>query len=108
MKYLFSLFILGLASMPNLTHAEERIELEQTTVTGNRELPKITHIVPWQAAQLAAPEPPPLDHLIDGALLPLDRHAFRRRILYYYELFSSGTTAEVSSGTGIKPLIPYE
>ncbi len=103
MKHLFSIFILGLASMPNLIHAEERIELEQTTVTGNRELPKITHIIPWQTAQLAAPEPPPLDHLIDDALLRLDRDAFRRRILYYYELFPSGTAADQSSATGIKP-----
>jgi hypothetical protein len=75
-----------MASILNLAYGEERIELQETTVTGNRELPKITHIVPWQSAQLPDAEQPPLEHLIDDALMPLDRDVFRRHINFYYQL----------------------
>ncbi len=93
MKHLQGILILCIATILNLASAEERIELEETTVTGNRELPRITHIVPWQTAQLPAPEPPPLDRLIDEALTPLDRDEFRRGIRYYYELSSTEQAA---------------
>ena len=69
----------------NQSFADERIELQETTVIGNRELPKITHIVPWQAAQFPAPELAPFDQLLDEALMPIDRDEFRLRVRYYYE-----------------------
>lgn len=30
------------------TYAEDKIELETTTIKGNTELPKILYVVPWQ------------------------------------------------------------
>lgn len=102
MKHLYCILILCIASMLNLAYAEERIELEETTVIENRELPKITHIAPWQAAQLPDPEQPPLDRLIDDALTPLDRDVFRRRILYYYEVSPAGQAPDESSRTTVK------
>lgn len=75
-------------------HAEERIELDETTVIGNRELPRVTYIIPWQAAPLPEAEEPSLDHLIDEALRPLDRDEFRRRISHYYE--TAGSTRDNS------------
>jgi hypothetical protein len=86
MKNLCGILIICIISMLDLAYAEEPIKLQETTVIGNRELPKITHIVPWQAAQPPDPEQPPIDHLIDDALMPLDRDAFRRSIHNYYEL----------------------
>ena len=80
------LILLLLATSQSLALAEDRIELEQTTVIDNHELPKITYIVPWQAAQLPKVEAPPLDDLIDDALTPLDRDVLRSQIQYYYEL----------------------
>jgi hypothetical protein len=33
------------------SHADERIEMETTIIKGNKELPKILFIVPWQDAK---------------------------------------------------------
>ena len=79
-----ALLVMLLASSQGTTFAEDRIQLDQTTVIDNHELPKITYIVPWQAAQLPDQEPPPLDDLIDEALTPLDRDVLRNQIQYYY------------------------
>lgn len=46
-KKLLSLLVLFAACMPQV-NAEDKIELEITTIKGNRELPKILYVVPWQ------------------------------------------------------------
>ena len=79
-------FLILLAGTQGTALAEDRIQLDRTTVIDNHELPKITYIVPWQAAQLPQLEKPPLDTLIDGALTPLDRDVLRSQIQYYYEV----------------------
>ena len=38
--------ILAMSWLPAM--ADESLELEGTTITGNRELPKALHIVPWK------------------------------------------------------------
>lgn len=86
MRHLFCFFLISLASALCVSHAEERLELKETKVTGNPELPKITYIVPWQASQLPDKEAPPLDQLIDDALMPLDRDVLLRRIHYFHDV----------------------
>lgn len=78
--------------------AEDRLQLDQTTVIDNHELPKITYIVPWQSAQTPAPEKPPMDILIDGALAPLDREVLRGQIHYYYEIAPAAGANDKSAG----------
>lgn len=80
-----SLLLTMLALAPLLARAEDRVQLDQTTVIDNHELPKVTYVIPWQAAQLPTREAPPLDTLIDRALTPLDRDDLRGQIRYYYE-----------------------
>lgn len=86
MRNVFCLLLVSLVSAPCVSHAEERFELKETTVTGNPELPKVTYIVPWQASQLPGTEAPPLDQLIDDALMPLDRDVLLRRIRYFHDV----------------------
>jgi hypothetical protein len=81
----FRLLLVLLTLSPSLSIAQEHIQLDQTTVIDNHELPKITYIVPWQAAQLPTREEPPLDALIDHALAPIDRDVLRSQIQFYYE-----------------------
>lgn len=76
---------LYLAALLTPAFGAERIELDETAIIGNRELPRITLIFPWQAAPLPAPEQPPFEHLLDEALTPLERDVQRRRIRYYYQ-----------------------
>jgi hypothetical protein len=71
--------------------AVDRLQLDPTVVTGNRELPKVMNIVPWKA-----PEPPggpdrPLNSLVEEVLSPLDRDEFRREITYYRDLTGPST-----------------
>jgi hypothetical protein len=82
---------------PAGAHAVDRLELDTTSITGNRELPKVMSIVPWKA-----PEPPggpdrPMGSLVEEILSPLDRDEFRREINYYRDLTPSRPTT-VSSG----------
>ena len=42
--------LLSLATA-SLCHANDRIQLEVTTIKGNEELPKILYIVPWKEVE---------------------------------------------------------
>jgi hypothetical protein len=80
--------------------AVDRLHLDSTAVTGNRELPKVMAIVPWKA-----PEPPggperPMGSLIEEVLAPLDRDEFRREITYF------GDLNQQSTATGVAPAEP--
>lgn len=74
--------------------ADERIELQGTSIIGNRELPKILYIVPWKSSELPQLTEPPLASMIDEALSPLDREEFRREIHYFNAL---STTASIEN-----------
>lgn len=78
---LISSFIMSLNSIS--IHAEDRIELEGTSIIGNKELPKMLYIVPWKNAELPDMNTPPIERLIDEALSPVDRDRFKRKIRYY-------------------------
>lgn len=78
MTILLSTVFLSLSSF-----AEDRIELEGTSIIGNKELPKMLYIVPWKSAELPDMNTPPIESLIDEALSPVDRDSFKRKIRYY-------------------------
>lgn len=61
----------------------DRIELDTTRVTGNRELPKVLYIVPWKKADLGDLPAQPFNTLLDEVLTPVDRDVFRREVTYY-------------------------
>jgi len=68
--------------------ALDRLELDSTAITGNRELPKVMSIVPWKAAEPPAGPDRPMGSLIEEVLSPLDRDEFRREITYFRDLSS--------------------
>lgn len=61
----------------------DRLELDTTVVTGNRELPKVLYIVPWKKADIGDLPSQPFNTLLDEALTPVDRDVFRREVTYY-------------------------
>jgi hypothetical protein len=63
--------------------AEDRIDLEGTTITGNRELPKVLYIVPWKRTLSGELVGKPVQSLLDEALAPVDRDVFRRQVEYH-------------------------
>ena len=74
------------------TLADDRFELETTTVTGSRELPKVMVIVPWKKSSPGEVPGRPTDSLLDEALAPVSRAAFRRELAYYRALEEEGAS----------------
>jgi hypothetical protein len=71
------------AGGPRAVVRNDRLELDTTTVTGNRELPKVMYVVPWKKSDLGDLPAQPFNTLLDEALTPVDRDVFRREVTYY-------------------------
>lgn len=79
----------------------DRLQLDPTAITGNRELPKVMNIVPWKAAEPPGGPDRPLNSLVEEVLSPLDRDEFRREITYYRDL--TGQSAPVVAPGATQP-----
>lgn len=76
----------------------DRLQLDTTVVTGNRELPKVLYIVPWKKADLGELPAQPFNTLLDEVLSPVDRDVFRREVTYY-GVVSAGGQGAGAAGT---------
>jgi hypothetical protein len=70
--------------------AKDRLDLDATQITGNRELPKVLYIVPWRNAELGDLVGRPVNSLLDEVLEPVDRDVFRRQNRYFEALQPNG------------------
>lgn len=77
------LILLCLAVCNARAMAADTLQLEGTTITGNQELPKALHIVPWKPASAGDLSGRPMNSLVDEILEPIDRDVFLREIDYY-------------------------
>jgi hypothetical protein len=82
--------------------AVDRLQLDPTSITGTRELPKVMSIVPWKAAEPPAGPDRPMGSLIEELLAPLDRDEFRREITYYRDLSSHSAPSPTVADPGAK------
>ena len=64
----------------------DRLELDTTQITGNRELPKVLYIVPWKRSDLGDLVGKPVNSLLDEVLTPVDRDVYQRENRYYRAL----------------------
>jgi hypothetical protein len=89
---------LGLAWRP--AAADETLQLDGTTITGNRELPKALHIVPWKSAVPGELAARPMQSLLDEVLAPADPDVVRRELDYYesVHVFRQGVPVESNTG----------
>jgi hypothetical protein len=83
----------------------DRLELDATDITGNRELPKVLYIVPWKRSDLGDVVGRPANSLLDEVLQPLDRDVFQRENRYYDDLKPGAGAAKggAASGSQTKP-----
>lgn len=83
----------------------DRLELETTDITGNRELPKVLYIVPWKRSDLSDLAGRPPNSLLDEVLQPIDRDVFQRENRYYDALKpdAKGLNAGAAPLSGDKP-----
>ncbi len=84
----------GRPSRPTMDH----LELDTTSITGNRELPKVMVIVPWKRSDLGELQGRPANSLLNEILSPVDRDVFRRELRYFEALEAGGTADEAQAG----------
>ncbi|MCE4552929.1 hypothetical protein [Pelomonas cellulosilytica] len=76
----------ALAVAAAAAHAQDRAEIDQTKIIGNRELPKVLYIVPWKKPLPAQLSGKPTASVLDEALAPVDREVFRRQVQYHAQV----------------------
>lgn len=77
----------------------DRLDLEASQITGNRELPRVLYIVPWRAPRSGELEGRPVNSLLYELTKPVDRDVFRRENRYYDAL----AAAPAAGGSGPEP-----
>jgi len=80
--------LLGLFWVAAGASAADSLDLEGTTITGNQELPKALHIVPWKSPEAGDLAARPMNSLVDEILAPIDRDVFLRELEYYQAVHS--------------------
>jgi len=83
------------------SRAHDRLQLDSTAITGNRELPKVMSIVPWKEAEPPGGPDRPMNSLVDEILAPLDRDEFQREVTYYRDLTSPISPVPSSPSPGV-------
>jgi len=73
--------------LPAQLLAQERLEMQGTSIIGNKELPTVMYVVPWKPADKIDLSTPAYSSVLDDALQPLERSSFRRQVKYYRELY---------------------
>ena len=86
MRYRVAMLLLIMLAAFAESRAEDQMRLETSTVTGNRELPKVMVIVPWKKAAPGDIPGRPVESLLDEAVAPVEREVFRVRLDYYHDL----------------------
>jgi hypothetical protein len=76
----------------------DKLDLDTTTITGNRELPKVMYVVPWKRADLGDLSGRPANSLLDEVLAPVDRDVFRRQLSYFSQIGQYVTTQGSDTG----------
>jgi hypothetical protein len=79
----------------------DRLQLDATDITGNRELPKVLYIVPWKRSDLGDLVGKPPNSLLDEVLQPVDRDVFRRENRYYDALKPDPQSPQTPAPEGV-------
>ena len=91
----------GTAGAPAGRRAMDRVDLDASQITGNRELPRVLYIVPWKRSDLGDLTGKPVNSLLDEVLAPVDRDVFRRETRYFDALATG--PAPASGGNAAAP-----
>lgn len=73
--------------MISVAYGEDRIKLDDTSIKGSRELPKVLYIVPWKSARLGSLSVGAGSESFNTEMEALDRDVFRRQVQYYDMLY---------------------
>jgi hypothetical protein len=82
--------------------AADRLDLDTTVVTGNRELPKVLYIVPWKKSEIGELPAQPFNTLLDEVLAPVDRDVFKREVKYFHAVNAESKPAAAGGAPAAK------
>jgi hypothetical protein len=75
---------LSLVIFCSIASAEERIDMQGTSVIGNSEMPNVLYVVPWKRTPDPDLNPELYESLIEDQLKPIDKNVFQKRIKHFY------------------------
>jgi hypothetical protein len=78
--------------------AQDRMDLDTTQITGNKELPKVMYVVPWKKSDLGDLTGKPANSLVDEVLQPVDRDVFNREERYYHTVAPQKSSSPPQAG----------
>lgn len=90
MRNIMFVFLFVYAATLSIVHAQDRVELQGTSIIGNRELPKVLYIVPWKKANADNLMGSPVGNMLREAFGLVDREVFLREVEYYERITSNG------------------
>ena len=70
------------APAPPRVRAMDRVELDASRITGNRELPRVMYVVPWRQPGAGEVDGRPVNSLLYELSAPVDREVARRELRY--------------------------
>lgn len=83
--------------------ARDRVDLDATQITGNRELPRVLYIVPWKRSDLGDLTGKPINSLLDEVLAPVDRDVFKRETRYFDAVSTAPAAGPAGTGAAAAP-----
>lgn len=86
--------------------AMDRVDLDASQITGNRELPRVLYIVPWKRSDLGDLTGKPVNSLLDEVLAPVDRDVFRRETRYFDALATGPARPPAGAPAPTGPTMP--
>lgn len=88
-------------------HAQDRADIDRTTITGHKELPRVLYIVPWKKPLPGATASRPRTSLLDDALAPIDRDEFRRHLDFRAQIaVAASPSGTAPAATPAAPPVP--
>jgi len=75
--------LVALIATTGASFAADRIKLDETSIVGTRELPKVLYIVPWKDSNVGLLTGSATPGRYDAGLVPVEREAYAREIEYF-------------------------
>ncbi len=76
------------------TFAADRLELDETSIVGSKELPKVLYIVPWQDTREGDMTRASLHGSSQKGMAAIDREVFQRELQYFEMLQGPGNVSQ--------------
>lgn len=94
MRRLLPIILLMQYGVAGVSLAADRLKLDETSIIGTRELPKVLYIVPWKDSRLGALSSNEEKGSFEGGMVPIDRETYQREVEYFDLLGGDATVAE--------------